>query len=51
MYCTFLALKAHNDLTVEMGPGEYTPAQERKLFQAYVPSHSLCPVWCPVLVD
>lgn len=34
MYCSFLALKAHNDLTVEMGPGEYTPVDERKLFQA-----------------
>ncbi|KAL6869888.1 hypothetical protein ACO1O0_001220 [Amphichorda felina] len=34
MYCSFLALKARNDLTVDMGHGEYSLAGERKLFQA-----------------
>lgn len=33
---TFLALKARNDLTVGMGPNEYSLRGEKKLFQAYV---------------
>lgn len=33
-YCTFLALKARNSLTVQLGAQEYTLRGERKLFQA-----------------
>jgi hypothetical protein len=36
MSCTFLALKARNDLTVNMGPNEYTLRGEKKLYQARI---------------
>jgi hypothetical protein len=36
MYCTFLTLKARNDLTLGMSPDEFTLKGEKKLFQAYV---------------
>lgn len=34
MYCTFLALKSRNTLTIQLGTKEYTLKGERKLFQA-----------------
>lgn len=34
MYCTFLALKSRNALTVQLATKEYAPKGERKLFQA-----------------
>jgi hypothetical protein len=33
-YCTFVALKARNTLTVQMHPDEYKLAREKRLFQA-----------------
>ncbi|KAK5990524.1 hypothetical protein PT974_08793 [Cladobotryum mycophilum] len=35
-YCTFLALKARNDLTLQLGAKEYALRGERKLFQACI---------------
>ena len=35
-YCTFVALKARNTLTVQVHPGEYKLQREKRLFQAYV---------------
>ncbi len=35
-YCTFVALKARNTLTVQMHPDEYKLSREKRLFQAYV---------------
>lgn len=34
MYCTFLALKSRNALTVQLATKEYALKGERKLFQA-----------------
>ncbi|KAH6606443.1 hypothetical protein Trco_005596 [Trichoderma cornu-damae] len=36
MYCTFLALKSRNTLTVQLGTKEYALKGERKLFQACI---------------
>jgi hypothetical protein len=36
MYCTFLTLKARNDLTLGMSPDEFTLKGEKKLFQARI---------------
>ncbi|PNP42571.1 hypothetical protein TGAMA5MH_05312 [Trichoderma gamsii] len=36
MYCTFLALKSRNALTVQLATKEYAPKGERKLFQATI---------------
>ncbi|KAH0528121.1 hypothetical protein TsFJ059_003023 [Trichoderma semiorbis] len=36
MYCTFLALKSRNTLTIQLGTKEYTLKGERKLFQACI---------------
>jgi hypothetical protein len=35
-YCTFVALKARNTLTVQIHPDEYKLTREKRLFQAYV---------------
>lgn len=35
-HCTFIALKARNNLTVSMDPREYKFPNEKRLFQAYV---------------
>lgn len=35
-YCTFLALKARNTLTVQIHPEEYKLAREKRLFQAQI---------------
>ncbi|KAJ9138539.1 hypothetical protein NKR19_g7821 [Coniochaeta hoffmannii] len=35
-YCTFVALKARNTLTVQMHPDEYKLAREKRLFQAQI---------------
>ncbi len=37
-YCTFVALKARNMLTVQIHPNEYKLQREKRLFQAYVSS-------------
>jgi hypothetical protein len=36
-YCTFVALKARNLLTVQVHPNEFKLRREKRLFQAYVP--------------
>jgi hypothetical protein len=35
-YCTFVALKARNLLTVQVHPSEFHLRREKRLFQAYV---------------
>jgi hypothetical protein len=35
-YCTFVALKARNLLTVQIHPNEFKLHREKRLFQAYV---------------
>jgi hypothetical protein len=35
-YCTFVALKARDRLTVDMHPEEHKLSREKRLFQAYV---------------
>lgn len=35
-HCTFIALKARNNLTVNMDPREYKFPNEKRLYQAYV---------------
>lgn len=35
-YCTFVALKARNMLTIQIHPNEYKLQREKRLFQAYV---------------
>lgn len=40
-HCTFIALKARNNLTVNMDPREYKFPNEKRLFQAYVSSFQL----------
>lgn len=35
-YCTFVALKARNLLTVQIRPDEFHLRREKRLFQAYV---------------
>lgn len=42
-YCTFVALKARNTLTVQMHPDEYKLAREKRLFQAQVPPFTNTP--------
>jgi len=37
-YCTFVALKARNMLTVQIHPNEFKLQREKRLFQAFVPS-------------
>ena len=39
-YCTFVALKARNMLTVQIHPNEFKLQREKRLFQAFVhPQH------------
>jgi hypothetical protein len=43
-YCTFVALKARNLLTVQIHPDEFQLRREKRLFQAYVSMPTPVPV-------
>jgi hypothetical protein len=43
-YCTFVALKARNLLTVQIHPDEFQLRREKRLFQAYVAMPTSAPM-------